>query len=106
MPNKYDIGHTVTVLTQWTDPESTPTPDEPFDPAVVKCDVRSGSGTITTYTYPTSPQIRKLGVGNYACDILGTVKGDWSYRWYSTGDEASAKEGLFQINATKAVATT
>ena len=101
--NKYDIGDTATLLGTFRDPEEN---DEYFDPSVVKCDVKHPvTGVVTTYTYPTSTQMRKLDVGRYACDVDVTVKGQWFYRFYSTGTGKAAEESYFYGKDTKAVAS-
>jgi hypothetical protein len=67
------------------------------DPAVVKCQVRTPDGTVTTYTYGTDAEVIKSATGAYYLDVDAATAGEWRYRWYSTGSGQAADEGRFYV---------
>lgn len=65
------------------------------NPDTVTAKVKSPSGTITTYTYPTDVDIDLEGV--YSVNVSATIAGRWYYRFESTGDGQGAAEGAFDV---------
>jgi uncharacterized protein YfaS (alpha-2-macroglobulin family) len=65
------------------------------DPDVVKLDLTTPAGVLTTYTYPTG--ITKAGTGQYYATVDANADGNWTYRWYSTGTGQAAEESIFYI---------
>ena len=90
--NSYDLGNLVRVSATFRDSSNAL-----VDPAVVKCQVRASSGTITTYTYGASPELVREGAGVYWLDVDASAAGEWRYRWFSTGTGQAAAEDLFAI---------
>lgn len=89
---EYVVGNVVRCSNTFTDIAGTE-----IDPTTVAFKVQNPAGTITTYTYPTDPQLVKDSVGNYHVDISADSEGTWYYRFYSTGTGKAAFEGKFAV---------
>lgn len=57
----------------------------PIDPAAVTFKVDAPDGTITTYTYPSSAEIVKDGVGRYRVVHVPTAAGTWRFEFGGAG---------------------
>lgn len=87
----FDLGQLVRVSADFQNPST----GALVDPTTVKFDWRVGSGSITTYTYPTT--IVKDAVGQYHVDINASTAGTYYWRFYSTGTNQAADEGTFEV---------
>lgn len=93
--NHYIPGNLVRLSATFTD-NSTSTP---VDPTNVYLRVRAPGGTVTTYTYGVDAALVKDSTGNYHLDLDAATRGEWTYRWYSTGTGQAAGEASFTIRA-------
>lgn len=87
----FDKGQLVRVSAEFQNPST----GADVDPTTVKFDWRVGTGTVTTYTYPTT--IVKDSVGNYHVDIDASTVGTYYWRFYGTGSNQAADEGSFEV---------
>jgi hypothetical protein len=92
--NSYAIGSLVRLSAEFHSSASVD-----VDPTVVKIQVRTPSGTITTYTYGTDAAVVRASTGHYYLDVDANAAGEWLYRWYSTGTGQAAKEEGFTVEA-------
>lgn len=92
MANFYQVGDLVRVTGTFTTLAGAAT-----DPTSVFFSFKTPSGTTTTYTYGTDAQLVKSGVGIYYVDVSITEKGNWYYRFFSTGTGQTADEGYFSV---------
>ena len=88
----YYVGNLIRVSVAFTN-----TLGAAVDPAVVKCQVRTPAGVVTTYTYGTDAAVIRDSTGNYHLDVDASAEGLWRYRWYSTGSGQAAAEGAFDV---------
>ncbi len=95
----YDKGDLVRVYGSWQDLSGTYV--DPTEGYLTFSFRISPTGTIVTYTYPSSAQIVKDDVGQYHVDIsCVTDDSDYLYRWASTGTVQAACEGAFHVRET------
>lgn len=90
--NTYDIGDLVKISATFTDENGTAT-----DPTTLEAAFKSPSGTISTFTYGTDPEVVRDSAGVYHLDISITESGRYDYRWSSTGTGQAAEEGYFEV---------
>lgn len=95
--NLYDRGQAVRVTALFEDEDGVD-----VDPATVTLTVVSPSGVTTAYQYGGSPDtVTKASVGNYYADLTADERGDWHYRWTSTGTGAGVQDAQFMISPTR-----
>jgi hypothetical protein len=89
--NTYDVGDLVRCSGAFTNASGVAQ-----DPSVVRFQVRTPGGAITSYTYGTDAAlVREDSTGNYHVDVSASEVGTWYYRWYSTGTgQAAGEEGF------------
>lgn len=92
----YDIGNKVRVSASFTNVAS----GDAVDPDVVMFHWRRPAGARVTYTYGTDVELVKDDVGEYHVDLDLDKKGEWNYRWQSTGDGQAADHGSFTVLGT------
>jgi hypothetical protein len=92
--DSYAVGNLVRVSVAFAD-----STDAAVDPSVVKVQVRTPAGTISTKTYGTDAAVKRASVGHYYLDVDASSPGEWMYRWYSTGTGQAAAEGVFTVEA-------
>ena len=92
--NHYAAGNLIRVSAAFTNSGGSA-----VDPAAVLLKVRTPAGTVTTYTYGVDAGLVKASTGNYYYDVDASTRGEWTYRWYSTGSGQAAAEGAFTIEA-------
>lgn len=92
MATSYDTGDVVRFSANFTDPFSTPTANDPIDPAVVKFDYKKPDGSVTSLTYLTDADLIKESTGVYRVDLELDAPGLWTIRFYSTGTGQAAEE--------------
>jgi hypothetical protein len=92
--NSYAVGNLVRVRVAFADSQ-----DAAVDPDVVKVQVRTPAGTISTQTYGTDSEVVRASAGSYYMDVDAESPGEWLYRWYSTGTGQAAAEGVFTVEA-------
>jgi hypothetical protein len=90
--NSYAVGNLVRVSVAFANSAGTA-----VDPTVVKVQVRTPAGIITTQTYGVDAAVVRSVAGGYYCDVDANAEGEWSYRWYSTGAGQAAAEELFMV---------
>jgi hypothetical protein len=90
--NHHDKGDLVRLSGAFTDAN-----DAAIDPGVVIFKYKNPSGTTTTKTYVTDPEVVKDSTGNYHIDIDANESGYWHYAVESTGSGQAAGEGTFYI---------
>lgn len=94
--NTHDIGDLVTVVGEWSVPDTDP--KVPLDPATVKLSVKDPSGNLVTYEYLIDPEITRVSQGVYRARINADEAGTWYYRWFSEGDGQAAEEQSFTVD--------
>lgn len=62
------------------------------DPGQVRVKVRDPKRIITTYTYPTNPEIVKDAVGKYHFDLAAAKTGIYCVRWEGKVSNIGAEE--------------
>lgn len=67
-----------------------------IDPTTLICKVEDPTGTKVTYTYGSSAELTRLGLGLFKLRIAVAVAGVWKYRWTATG-AAGVDEGTFLV---------
>lgn len=67
------------------------------DPSAVTLKVKSPVGTISSYVYGTDSELVKDSVGDYSLNYTPSLEGRYAFRWVSTGTNAGADEGFFDI---------
>ena len=67
------------------------------DPGALRLKTKSPAGTLTTYTYGSSGELVRDGVGNYHADIQLTAAGQWFWRWETDAPNAGAAEGSLSV---------
>ena len=72
-----------------------------LDPTLVTLKVKDPTGTVTTYTFGTSPILIRHDTGQYRFDYNITMAGTHYYRWSGTAPCQAAGEGLFTVSATR-----
>ncbi len=104
--NTHDLGDLVRLSTFDADHPDDGFMDENLetlmDPDVVKLNIRSPAGTVTTLTYGTDAII-KDAAGQYHYDMSADESGEWRYRWWSTGNGQAAEERRFMVRRALAV---
>lgn len=85
--NSYDIGDTVRLTAGFSNAAGALA-----DPATVALTVTKPDGTLLAGTTPTN-----TSTGLYGYDLVPDMAGLWRYRWVSTGDPATAEEGVFFV---------
>lgn len=68
-----------------------------IDPTTVSFKFTTPGGVATTYLYGTDAQVVKDSVGNYHVDLSVNQRGDWHYRWESTGTGQAAEDHQFTV---------
>ena len=109
--NVYDNGDLIRVRGAFTTRELTDSEQATFDadgslpvgvgqdPTTVVFKVKSPSGAVTTYTYPTDPQLVKQVAGSYYVTVDANVDGQWWTRWQATGTGQAAQESPFVVRS-------
>jgi hypothetical protein len=92
MVNVYDVGDSVVLIAEFTDPRT----GDPIDPGgTISVTLRDPLGVETTYTYLVDPEVVKESVGIYLATILIDSAGAWYYRWISCG--LAQGENIFTV---------
>lgn len=98
---EFHLGTLLKVKATFKDPESVPTPNQPFDPGSVKLSVKPPNAAETTNTYTPPPPgaglIQRTGVGVYTAEINLNALGVWTYRWFSEGVGQAAKKVAIKV---------
>lgn len=92
--NHYALGNLVRVSVTFEYSDGTD-----VDPTAVYCKVRDPSGNVATYTYGVDAGLVRDNAGDYHLDVDADERGEWLYRWYSTGTGQAAAEGAFTVEA-------
>lgn len=104
MTNYYEIGERVRIRTN--KPFQDTATATPFDPDVVRFEVKTPGGATASYVYDQDdPQnqnaaITKLATGDYACDVDVDVGGRFPYYLIGEmddGENRGAAQGLFEV---------
>ncbi len=90
--NIYDNGDLIIVSAVFTDSVGAA-----IDPSTVTFKFKDPAGTTTTYLYGTDAELVRDSVGNYHVDLSPTVRGDYLYRYESTGTGQAAEEHSFSV---------
>lgn len=96
MPNVYDVGDCVELQGEFTDPDT----HLPLDPTAVYLQIKTPSGTTTTYQYGVDSIITHNATGDYRAQISMTEAGEWYYRFYSTGAGQASGERSISVRQT------
>jgi len=52
---------------------------------------------LTTYTWPTDPELKRERFGSYYVDLTLSVDGDWIARWEGTNPVAATAETRIEV---------
>lgn len=102
----YDLGDVATISAEFKNGAGAFT-----DPASLSVEVRKPTGTLVTYTYPTSPEVIKDAVGKYHVDVACDTAGQWRSEWRAATGVVTdpVQQGDFQVrervSATEALTT-
>jgi hypothetical protein len=69
------------------------------DPSTITFKFLTDSGVADTYVYLTDAELARDTTGTYHVDLTLNEEGVWRYRWESTGNPATAEEGLLGVAA-------
>lgn len=103
---EYDLGDTVTVFADFSDPNSEPA-GEPLDPTAVFLQVLlpaygEDEEELLEYEYGgIDAVIMQIEEGKYKADIDASRPGEFVWRWYSTGIGKAADEGNFRVRKSR-----
>jgi hypothetical protein len=99
LENHWPAGSLVRVSGAFTDAAAAP-----IDPTVVRFMFkRPDIAVVTTYVYGVDGALVKDSVGNYHVDVSADVKGEWLYRWESTGTGQAALDSGFFADESRVV---
>lgn len=87
----YDIGDSIRLSVNFSNSQNF----DSVDPLFVELKLKSPSGNVTTYSYPSN--INKESIGNYYYDIQINESGRYWYWWRGTGTYSSVVEGSFFV---------
>ncbi len=73
-----------------------------IDPTTVMLKYRTPSGTKTTLTYITNPEINRTSTGIYYAEISMSESGTWFFKYQSTGTGQAASSD-YQIIVNESV---
>ncbi len=88
------VGTTVRIVNAFSDS------GVPTDPTVIVMTLKLPSGTTTTYTYGVSPELTRLGTGEYRFEFVPSLAGQYLYVWIGTGAVIAQEPGVFEVLAT------
>ena len=91
---QYNIGDLLRLKTTFTSLTGTL-----VDPTSIQLKVKAPSGTVTTYTYPST--VTKESAGVYYHDFAVTESGTHYYNWQGSGAFTAADESSFEVVSTQ-----
>lgn len=88
--NVYPRGQRVRLLSQFAVGEKPSEGGTLTDPTVVKVQVMTPAGIISTYTYGSDGDLIKDDTGTYHIDVTLSTEGEWKHRWYAEDSHIGA----------------
>ena len=69
------------------------------DPDALEFSIQEPNGTVTSYTWPSDPEVERVDAGDFYIEWDATQAGYHKYRWQATGAVLVAFGGAFNVKA-------
>jgi hypothetical protein len=96
MSDHYDLGDLVNLTVSFQ------TGSAYVDPSTIQLKVEDPDGLLSTFVYG-SGGIMKLSTGHYFYNLFANKRGQWWYRWYSSGTVTQADEDHIIVDPSEIV---
>jgi len=94
--SNFDIGKQVRLKGEFTDPNDS---DAPIDPTTITVKYKQPGGALVTHVFGVDAEVIKSGTGVYYEDVTLTASGNFTFKWFGTGNAVAAEEAGFNIAA-------